>query len=204
MANLLSYGFNRLNQTDMAAFAAPIVERMTANPIFIHLKPEVDVLKLNLDAYNAAAAAAVNGGSEFYLAKNDSHAALKAQLSLVAQYVDVMSIDKPAIVLAAGFELLKQTQPVPDFTAPVGLVLDYGGASGTLKLSWKAVAGSINYCIEGMTKTDPVWKNGLFSTRKEVLLTDLEPGSFVTYRVRAVGRGGKVTGWSAEISGWVR
>ena len=204
MANLLSYGFNRLNQTDMAAFTAPIVERMTANPIFINLKPLVDVLKLNLDAYNAAAAAAVNGGSEFNLARNDSHAIFKTQLNLVAQNVDVMSIDKPAIVLAAGFELLKQTQPVTDFSAPVGLVLDYGGVSGTLKLSWKAVAGSINYCIESMSKTDPVWKNGLFSTRKDVLLTDLEPGSFVTYRVRAVGRSGKVTGWSTEISSWVR
>ena len=204
MANFLSYGFNRLNQTDMAAFTAPVVERMGANPIFIQLKPEVDVLKLNLDAYNAAAAAAVNGGSEFNLAKNDSHVTMKAQLNLVAQHVDVMSIDKPAIVLAAGFEVLKQTQPVQDFSAPVGLVLDYGGASGALKLSWKAVPGAINYCIESMSKTDPVWKNGLFNTRKDILLTDLEPGSFVTYRVRAVGRGGKVTGWSAEINSWVR
>ncbi len=204
MANYLIYSFNKLRQPALSSFTNTVIQRMSLDEQFVALKPYVDALKTEYNTYIDAVALAANGGKDRILIKNERLETMKAQLNLVAQYVDIMSIDKPAVALAAGFEIKKSpTAPVTELTAPTSVNIDYGGVTGTVRLAWHGVDGATNYGIEHLVKGEENWKNGTYASGKEIIMTGFAPGNYVTFRIRSIGRKDMVSGWSSEVGTWV-
>lgn len=204
MLKIISLDFKRYSQAELALFANNIVNCMTKDEQFITLKPFVDTLKGNYDAFTTAVSDAVNGGTLLIREKNRKMDDLKAELVTVAIQIEALANENEDIIEAAGYQVRETPKPITELVPPAGLtVLNVSDKSGAVKLSWKPTPGAVTYGIERLYAGETVWQNGDYSTASSTVITDLKPGSQITLHVRAIGTKGKKSGWSQEVTVWV-
>jgi hypothetical protein len=58
---------------------------------------------------------------------------------------------------------------------------------GAIKASWKEQAGAINYGILYQVDGETEWRNGTYTTSKEVVLSGFKSGTIVWIKVYAMG-----------------
>ena len=108
------------------------------------------------------------------------------------------------IIEAAGYQVRETPKPITVLTVPTDVsVLNISKVSGAVKLSWKPTLGAVNYGIERLYAGETNWQNGDYSTSSTTIITDLKPGSQITFHLRALGTKGKKSGWSQEVTVWV-
>jgi hypothetical protein len=176
---------------------------MKADPQFISLMPHVEVLSVCDTAFDLAVSNALLGGTQLTKEKNRKGDELKNQLEVVAIYIEAMAKENEDVVLSAGYEVKKPSEPLTDITEPTALKVLNEERSGSLKLSWDAVAGAINYGVERKIGEGAVWQNGDYSSAKSTVIAGLPPGTYVSFQVRAYARKGMVSSWSQEVGVWV-
>ena len=203
MKKIVSLSFKRYGDADVAQFATNVVNRMKVDPQFISLMPQVEVLHVCDTAFDLAVSNAIHGGTQLTKEKNRKGDELKNQLEVVAIYIEAMAKENEDLVLAAGYEVKKPSEPITDITDPTALKVVNEDRSGSVKLSWDTVVGAINYGIERKIGEGAVWQNGDYSSAKSTVITGLPPGTYVSFQVRAYARKGMVSGWSQEIGIWV-
>ena len=103
MKSSVVFTFKTLPQAQKAEFTANVIAKMTANPQFVSLLPQVEILKTAYEAFQLAATKANDGGKSATLDKNTKLEEMVYQLSTVARYVDVLANESEAVALAAGF-----------------------------------------------------------------------------------------------------
>jgi hypothetical protein len=203
MKSLVLFNFKRLSQTALAAFAHDVIGLMLADAQFNDLKPQVEDLKARYDAYQSAAVAAVNGGRLAILERDEAYENLLKQLTTVARFVEIIADDRESVVLAAGFNVRKSSRSIDSVAPPTGLVVENLQRSGALRLYWQGATGAVNYAIEHLAKGEPAWKNGKYTTRQEVVLENYQPGTFVEFRIRSLGRKELESDWCSPVGIWV-
>ena len=62
MKSSVVFTFKTLPQAEKAEFAANVITKMTADPQFVSLLPQVETLKTAYEAYQAAVSKASDGG----------------------------------------------------------------------------------------------------------------------------------------------
>ena len=199
MKSSVVFTFKLLPQAEKAEFAANVITKMTADPQFVSLLPQVENLKTAYEAYQAAASKATDGGKSATLEKNAKLEEMVYQLSTVARYVDVLANEKEAIVLAAGFETRKKPTAVTSLTTPTNLEAINAEKNGSVNLSWAAVAGADMYAIERRVKGTEEWRNGDYRGGKSAILEGLETNVVIEFKVLAIHNSGIKSNWSQPV-----
>ena len=204
MGKLISLSFKKYNQAEVAQFANNVINSMTKDAQFITLKPFVDNLSADYEAFATAVTNAIYGGTLLIREKNRKMADLNAELETVANQVEALANGNEDIIESAGYEVRIPNKPITVLTAPIDVtVLNVSDKSGAVKLSWKPTLGAVNYGIERLYAGETVWQNGDYSTASTIIITDLKPGSQITFHLRALGTKNKKSGWSQEVTVWV-
>ena len=204
MGKLISLSFKKYNQAEVAQFANNVINSMTKDAQFITLKPFVDDLNADYGAFTTAVTNAIYGGTLLIREKNRKMADLNAELETVANQVEALANGNEDVIEAAGYQVRIPNKPITELIAPIGLtVLNVSDKSGAVKLSWKPTPGAVNYGIERLYAGETVWQNGDYSTASTIIITDLKPGSQITFHLRALGTKNKKSGWSQEVTVWV-
>jgi hypothetical protein len=201
--NLIVYSFKSLPQSEIGVFANTIIQNMTNDAQFSSLKLQVDALKLTLDAFNVAMANASKGGKDRVSEKNTRLTQLINHLVEVALNVDLVARGNEKIVTASGYDLRKAGKTTDKINKPENLIVLNNEVSGAIDLSWETVNGAVNYAIEHQVKGEIEWRNGKYTTRKDLTVNGYEPGKFVDFRIRALGRNSLESEWTAAVGVWV-
>jgi hypothetical protein len=201
--NLIVYSFKSLPQSEIGVFANTIIQNMTNDAQFSSLKLQVDALKLTLDAFNVAMANASKGGKDRIAEKNTRLTQLINHLVEVALNVDLVARGNEKIVTASGYDLRKAGKTTDKINKPENLIVLNNEVSGAIDLSWETVNGAVNYAIEHQVKGEIEWRNGKYTTRKDLTVNGYEPGKFVDFRIRALGRNSLESEWTAAVGVWV-
>lgn len=191
--------FKLLPQAEKAVFAANVIAKMSADPQFVSLLPQVDHLKTAYEAYQVAATKASDGGKSATLEKNTKLEDLVYQLSTVARYVDVLADESEAVVLAAGFETRKKPVAVTSLNTPTKLEASNAEKKGSAYLSWASVAGANMYAIEKRVKGTDAWHNGDYRGGKSAVLEGLESNAIIEFKVMAIHISGIKSNWSQPV-----
>ena len=201
MKSSVVYSFKSLPQAELSEFAANVIAKMTQDPQFVGLKPQVDALKAAYDLYQVAASNAKDGGKIATLEKNDRLEVLVFELSTVARYVDVLANESELVVLAAGFNVRKKATPVTELATPTNVIAKNLEQNGVARLSWAAVEGSTIYAIERRTKGTESWRNGDYRGGISAQLEGLEINTTFEFRIMAIHSTGIKSNWSqpAEV-----
>jgi hypothetical protein len=203
MKKIISLTFKRYSEADLAQFATNVVNRMTVDPQFASLMPQVDVLSACDKAFDLAVSNALHGGTQLTKEKNRKMDELKNQLEVVAIYIEGLAKEDEDVVSAAGYEVKKAAEPINFIAEPTAVKVVNDERSGAVKLSWNAVEGAINYGIERKIGEGAAWQNGDYSSARSTVITGLPPGTYTSFQVRAYARKGMVSGWSQEVGVWV-
>lgn len=202
--DIISFSFKRYPADQLSTFTSNICLKMAQDARFDDLKPQVDELKSKYDAFTVALSNASDGGSSLITAKNKSMDELKSQLIAVAYSVNILAKKDADIVKAAGYEPRSaSSNSITKLTKPGNLIVKQDDVSGAVKLSWEKVPGAVNYGIEILPKGGTAWKNGKYTTRKEIILTGFEPGTYVEFRNRALGYNELESEYSNVVGAWI-
>ncbi len=203
--DIISFSFKRYTANPLSTFTNNICLKMAQDAQFADLKPQVDELKSKYEAFTVALSKASTGDSLLITAKNKSMDELKNQLIAVAYFVNILAKKDEEIVKAAGYEPRSATSSnaVTKLTKPGNLIVKQDDASGAVKLSWEKVPGAVNYGIETLKKGETAWKNGKYTTRKEIILSGLEPGTYIEFRNRALGCNELESEYSNVVGAWI-
>jgi hypothetical protein len=107
------------------------------------------------------------------------------------------------IIVLSGFDLRKPKKAVNEIVNPKNLQVFNLERSGSIKFTFDAVEHAVNYGIE-IRVNGGEWQNGRYTTSpKHNTITDLQPGSYVEIRVRALGRKELASEWTAPVGIWV-
>ena len=199
----VSFDFKYFPQAKKGAFANNVLINMTGNEHFMTIQPEVVLLKTLYDAFSEAAAAAVNGGSDRVLAKNNRLEVMTTQLVLLGRYVDILSRGSESIIMSSGFTMRSQVSTPTTVTVPTGLSVENLPQSGLIEASWNDDSGAVNFAIETMVEGE-TWKNGQYrTTSKKNVLGPFPQGKKVFVKIKANGTGAKTSDWCEPQSVWV-
>ncbi len=204
MLKIISLNFKRYGQAELAQFANNVINSMTKDAQFITLKPFVDELSADYQAFTTAVTNAIYGGTLLVREKNRKMADLHAELETVAFQIEALANGNEDVIEASGYEMRVPNKPITELVPPVDVsVMNISDKSGAVKLSWKPTPGAVTYGIERLTLGETDWQNGDYITASSTVITDLKPDSQITLHVRAIGTKGKKSGWSQEVTVWV-
>jgi hypothetical protein len=121
-----------LRDGELSGLAKSVVVNMTNNAAFSTPPVSFPELTKLLEAFDAAMAAAMNGGTALTVAKNAAREALLAALRKMATYVQIVSDGDMALLLASGFSTISRNRSQAKLDVP--LILS-AGIEGTNKLT---------------------------------------------------------------------
>ena len=199
MRSTVVLNFKSLPQAQVAEFAANVIDKMSNDPQFISLMPQVGVLKTVYEAYQVAVSKSNDGGKSATLEKNNKLDELKYQLSSVARYVDVLANERESVVWAAGYETRKKAVPVTALSTPTNLVATNVELIGAANLSWGSVLGTTIYAIERRVKGTEIWFNGEYRSACSATIEDLNSNVTIEFRVIAINGTGIKSNWSQFV-----
>ena len=201
--SVLVFSFKQFGQLELSAFATRVVQKMPADAQFTTLMPQVTLLKAALEAYNTAASIASEGGKDRTAEKNKRLDVLTTELVTVARHVDMLANGDGAVIVAAGFDVRNQRKAIVSIPRPTGLRSIKIDLAGAVELKWDKNGTALNFVIEKKPK-DESWQNAAFSTTpSSTVLTGYEQGAYIEFRLKAIGRGGLESEYTAPLGVWV-
>jgi hypothetical protein len=185
--------YRKKTQAQGNSFASNIYQRVFENEDFVGEQALVIELKERNDAFEAADAKAVLGGTDRTAARNKRYDAVMDQLDTTADAIEYRSNGDTSIAEAAGFEAITATPPrtVDYLSVPMGLKgKDVPTRKGVAKIGWKKDPDAVNYGIFFQVDGETEWQNGTFSTRVNTLVLGLPSGKYVSFKIYSIGRNG--------------
>jgi hypothetical protein len=197
-------GTFRITNSDFVTRLSAIHDKMNGNPAYPNPPVDMSSFKAAIDAYNAANAAALDGGKTAIAARGKARADLTVMFRLLGHYVEVACKDDMNTFLSSGFVAVRPRQKstaqpvaVPSITA-----VDQG-STGQLVVTIKPVAKARNYDLRyapaATAGTAITWTTVTVATAKPApIITNLIPGTIYTFQVRAFGKIG-YSDWSSAV-----
>ena len=170
------------------------------------LKPQIDSLKTNLDAYQVLSVEARYGGTDRTSAKNNCLTSIVEVLDEIVPHVEIMSKTDDSIIGELGFEEITKTKtranqtPITELPEPLGFKVSNVEKAGVVKASWLEIAGADTYSIAHCIGDSTVWAQENFSVDyKNTLISDLPRGKMVKFKLRGMTVTGVLSDWSAVV-----
>jgi len=142
--------------------------------------------------------AAAQGGPKDTSALKDARNNLVAALRQIAAYIQSLNLTE-AQVLSLGFDVVVWSRSKITIVAGIITSLD-NSYSGKLGVNLQALPGAkayhVQYCIGAGAWVDA----GIWPNTKNIVITNLTPGTVYGVRVRGVGGSEQYGPWSATVS----
>ena len=180
-----------------------IHEKMVANAAtFTALPIAMPAFLAIIQAWDTALGEAGKGGTDRTTIKNNARAALEAALYKLGTYVNLVADGDKATIDLSGFDSYDtaRTQSGGGVTfVPQNARWEDGTVSGAAVFRWKGDGKGSVYEVQTCTGDPNVEANwtyrGSFSGGRAEL-DGFTPGNIIWGRVRKIGTGGEVGGWS--------
>lgn len=201
MINIIVLSYKKLPQAGLNTFASTVYQKMTEDAQFVGLKTWVDALKIANDEFTTALANAFRGNEAQTIAKNKCWDVVIQCLDKLAYEVNGVANGNEEIAKDAGFDVRKAPKEVKEVAMPTNLVaLNLNDKTGAVSLSWKCDStGVVQYAVEYQIQGEETWRNGTYSTSKSVVLTGIEPRSFILVKTRSMGRKELKSDWTQPV-----
>ena len=185
-------GVARLNSKSLSLFTRSLIRKMTGNPNFSDPQPALADITTKLTEFETLATVALTGTKEDVYVRNVAAKELKDMLRVLSNYVAMTAAGDGAIIISSGFEIKRESEPVPPLTRPEALKALRSSHSGVVELDWETVENAVTYQVS-LSTTDPAveapdWVQAGLTTRSKIEITNLTPGQYYWFRVKAVGR----------------
>lgn len=187
MVRMISRDFKKYPQEKLSSFSASIAQRMTTDERFVAFRVSVDELKVLNDALATAASNAVNRDKEMIAIKAKCMDNVNSKLDIIAVNIELVANGDDVLVMASGFELYKKPTKLTQLLPPTDLKAINDPDVGAIKVSWKEQVGAVNYGILYQLEGETEWRNGTYTTSKEIVLTGFKSGANVSVKVYAMG-----------------
>jgi hypothetical protein len=185
-------GLARLNAKSLSLFTRSLIQEMTGNANFSDPQPALADITTKLTEFEALSTTALNGTKRDLYRRNISEKELKNMLRTLSSYVAMVASGDGDVILSSGFDIKRESEPVPPLTRPVALKAMRSSHSGVVTLDWAKVENAVTYQVS-MTTADPAveapqWIQTGLTTKSKLEVTNLIPGQYYWFRVMAVGR----------------
>jgi Fibronectin type III domain len=196
-------GFNRLVDGDLLARLNAVHDGLLNNPAYPNLPVDPAVFKAGIDAFTAAAAAAVIDGGKSAIAQRDkTRSEAVAMMRLLGHYVESACKGDMNTFISSGFVAAthRPRTPAEPVSVPSILKIDQG-QSGQLLVaieSVKARSYEIRYAPVPAPGSTFNWTSIVVPNAQPATPIDnLIPGTTYTFQVRAYGKLG-YSDWSGS------
>ncbi len=195
----VSLAFARLKKNDFNGFALLVIVCLGKNVI---LFPNLPVTLIALEAYQKVFQASLNasaiGGPPDTQAMKEAYADLVLALRVIAAYIQSLNLSA-AQVLLSGYDVITYSRSSIALVAPMITGLD-NSLTTQLGVWLQSVPGAKAYHVQYCTAAG-VWLDaGIWPNTKNIVLTDLLPGTVYGVRVRGIGGASRYGPWSAVVS----
>ena|SRR2546425_1009183 len=167
--------------------------------------PPVDMagFKAGIDAYTAAAAAALDGGKSAMAERDKRRKDVIIMLRLLAHYVEAACKNDMKTFLSSGFVAASRGRTPAQPVAATSIVRVDQGKTGQLLVTIQAVARArsyeLRYALVPVAGAIINWTTILVpSTKPAAAINNLTPGANYAIQVRAFGKLG-FSDWSASV-----
>jgi hypothetical protein len=197
-------GVTQIPDGDLLSRLNAVHEGMLNNPVYPNPPVDMAGFKAAIDAYTAAAAAALDGGKSAIVARDQRRRDAIIMLRLLGHYVEGACKNDMKTFLSSGFVAAPSRQPAPPqpVSAP-SIVRVNQGNSGQLLVTIQPVARArsyeLRYAPVPAAGTTGNWTRIVVaSTKPATPINNLTPGGNYTFQVRAFGKLG-FSDWSAPV-----
>lgn len=189
----LKMGLSNLSPEKLAQKAMNIETKMGGNPHFPEPVPDLASLAAARVELSEWTEKAQFGDRLAISTRRTKQKALADLIRSLAHYVSLTANGDEDIILSSGFEIRRKSEPIPPVGVPQALTAKRSTKSGVIELAWNAPVGSVSYVVE-MTTQDPAATGSEFTYlgtahRSKFTVTNLAPGTYYWFRVKAIGRG---------------
>ncbi len=132
--------------------------------------------------------------------RNEKRAAVEAQLTLRAAYVDKIANGVESIITSAGFSARADATPTNSMPQVENLKATMGDNPGDVDLGWDGnIKGKRGFMVEWREHLDSAqWGGGKFVSASRCTVEGLTPGKTYAFRVRVLGPKELMGPWSDE------
>ena len=195
----ISLKFATYDDGDVNCLAILLIVCLKNNLLFPNLPVTVAAFTALQAAFQNGITAAAQGGKVNTALKLEARDALVSAMRQWAAYVQSLA---PTLtlsqVLTSGFDIVNpNTTPAP-LTQPV-FTLD-NSVTTQLTIWLTAVANAKAYQMQYSIGAGPWLEAGIFPNTKDIVLTNLTPGTVYNVRIRAVGGSTQYSEWSATVT----
>lgn len=196
----VSLAFAQLPDAELGEFTQSVITKLTGSAAF----PAPPVTLPNLTAANtafeAALAAAADGGIQATAVKNAARATLVAMLRQVANYVQGASNNDLPTLLSSGFFAASTNTASSPLLKPVIMRIE-NEMSTQLLVRLAPVANARAYEMRVSVTGNGGWQPaGVFTQARRLVLPNLTPGTTYNVQARAVGGRTGYSDWSDPVA----
>jgi len=195
-------GVNQMPDGDLLARLNAVHDGMLNNPAYPSPPVAMAAFKAAIDAYTAAAAAALDGGKSAITERDKRRADAVILLRLLGHYVEVECKGDPTTFVSSGFvAATRQRTPSQPVSIPSIVKIDQGTTGQLLVTiqSVKARSYELRYAPAPASGATVDWTTIVVpSTKPATPINNLIRGTNYTFQVRAFGKLG-FSDWSASV-----
>lgn len=181
-------GLDGFSDPVLLAFSQEVMAKVTNNPYFPNLKPNLSDLNTGVTEYQSAMARASFGNKEDIDIKNEKKATLIGLMHSLMYYILFTTDGNRTIAESSGFTLVKPQTPSV-ISTPQKVKAQNGDNPGELLISSETVKGARSYLHQ--YSTDPTLAENswitMACTSSKCTINGLEIGTKYYCRVAAVG-----------------
>jgi hypothetical protein len=191
---LVFLGLSRIVPFQLLLKARNIVSKLTGNPDFATPTPPLPTVSDAADVLDAALKAhADNPGPREKEARDNAFDVLKGLVVDLGGYIQAASNGRKELIEGAGCEVRRDSSPIGQLPAPLGLLALTTSYAGRLDIRWSGVPGRILYALEicaGDPKVASDWSLLVQTSRNRFSAMGLQSDHTYFFRVAALGTAG--------------
>ena len=197
----ISYAFALLSVLNLMAFTRVVIICCTNNAAFPKLPVSLVDLQALLQALQDASNNVVLGGGPNAIAlRDEAQSALLVALRKNAAYVQSVSLESLSMMLSSGYQNVLPSSPSGPLDAPTILKVANNGTTQVL-LRLTPVANANSYVTRLSSDGGKTWvSGGISSQARNIVLTNLVPGTVYTIQAQALGGSTGESPWSTPVS----
>jgi len=192
--------FATYNRTQLNGFAILVIVCLKNNLLFPTLPVSIADLTVLQTALQDANNTAAQGGVPATTAANEASDALNVALRQNAAYIQSLT---PTLTLSqvytSGYDVINTNRAQSPLIQPVLSGLD-NSLTTKLLVQFAPVTNAKAYQVQYSIGTGAWQEAGIFPSTKNVLITDLTPGTIYNVRVRGIGGSTQYSEWSASMA----
>jgi hypothetical protein len=194
------FSANKFSDNGLNIIAGTIAYNLINVPLFIPLATIAAEIKARNDYYGDLLTKISEGNKQMTVIKNNARAGLEEILRSTAPKIQNICNGDMDSILSSGFHVNRKHHQAGILDMPLNVIVKPGKTTGSLDISWNAVAHARIYEIRYTPM--PETENSAFltstSTRRKFTLENLTPGLTYIIQVAGVGADPKRI-WSVQV-----